>query len=203
MMERQMTQKDKNKIQTGIQDKYEKVANSPEGLFSYPTGRAGLEALHYDPELIEKLPEPVTASYCGVGNPFSLGPVNKGEAVLDIGCGAGVDTILAGMMAGPTGKSVGVDIVSEMLQRAEANLRLTDLRNVTFHKTSGEKLAFEDNSFDVVISNGVINLIPDKAATLKETLRVLKPGGRLMIADQILIGQPQKDLKDRVNSWFQ
>lgn len=202
-METQISQKDKEKIEAGIRSKYEKVADSPEGLFKYPTGRAGLEALNYDSELIEKLPEAVTASYCGVGNPFSLGPVNKGEAVLDIGCGAGVDTILAAMMTGPNGKSVGVDIVPEMLQRAEANLRLTELQNVTFHKISGEKLPFEDNSFDVVISNGVINLIPDKAATLKEALRVLKPGRRLMIADQILIGQVQKDLKDRVDSWFQ
>lgn len=202
-MQTQISQKDKNKIEAGIRGKYEKVADSPEGLFKYPTGRAGLEALNYDTELIDKLPESVTASYCGVGNPFSLGPVNKGEAVLDIGCGAGVDTILAAMMTGPDGNSVGVDIVAEMLQRAETNLRLTGLRNVTFQETSGEKLPFEDNSFDVVISNGVINLIPDKANALKEALRVLKPGGRLMIADQLLVGQVQKDLKDRIDSWFQ
>ncbi len=202
-MEAQISHKDKDTIEAGIREKYEKVADSPEGLFRYPTGRAGLEALDYDPGLIEKLPEPVTASYCGVGNPFSLGLVNNGEAVLDIGCGAGVDTIIAGMMAGPTGKSVGVDIVSEMLQRANANLELTDLRNVAFLKASGEKLPFEEKSFDVVISNGVINLIPDKTATLKEALRVLKPGGRLMIADQILTGQVQQDLKERVISWSQ
>lgn len=202
-MQTQISQKDKNKIEAGIRAKYEKVADSPEGLFKYPTGRAGLEALNYDSELIDMLPESVTTSYCGVGNPFSLGPVNKGETVLDIGCGAGVDTILAAMMTGPDGNSVGVDIVAEMLQRAETNLRLTGLRNVTFQKTSGEKLPFEDNSFDVVISNGVINLIPDKANVLKEALRVLKPGGRLMIADQILVGQLQKDLKDRIDGWFQ
>lgn len=202
-METQISQKDKYKIEAGIRAKYEKVADSPEGLFKYPTGRAGLEALNYDSELIDKLPESVTASYCGVGNPFSLGPVNKGEAVLDIGCGAGVDTILAAMMTGPDGNSVGVDIVAEMLQRAETNVRLTGLRNVTFQETSGEKLPFEDNSFDVVISNGVINLIPDKGNAIKEALRVLKPGGRLMIADQILVGQLQKELKDRIDSWFQ
>jgi protein-L-isoaspartate O-methyltransferase len=145
-MTTQISQKDKNKIESGIRAKYEKVAGSPEGMFNYPTGRAGLEALSYDPGLIENLPEAVTASYCGVGNPFSLGPINKGDAVLDIGCGTGVDTILAAMMAGPEGKSVGVDIVADMLQRAKANLELTGLKNVTFRETSGEKLPFEDNS---------------------------------------------------------
>ena len=202
-METQISQNDKDRIEAGIRGKYVKVADSPEGLFKYPTGRAGLEGLQYDPELIRALPEAVAASYCGVGNPFSLGPINAGDAVLDIGCGSGVDTLLAAMMAGPTGKAVGIDLTAEMLQRAEANFALTDLQNVTFKKASGEKLPFEDNHFDVVISNGVINLIPDKAATLKEALRVLKPGGRLMIADQILAGLLPADMKKRIDKWAQ
>lgn len=202
-MELQISQKDKERIEAGIRDKYTKVASSPEGLFKYPTGRAGLEILRYNPALIQSLSESVTSSYCGVGNPFSLGTINEGEAVLDIGCGAGVDTIFAAMMAGPTGTAVGVDIVPDMLKRAEENLKLTKLENVTFQKVSGEKLPFEDNSFDVAISNGVINLIPDKATTLKETLRVLKPGGRLMIADQCLIGTMPLDMNSRINKWFQ
>ncbi|MBW2199884.1 MAG: methyltransferase domain-containing protein [Deltaproteobacteria bacterium] len=202
-METQISQNDKDRIEVGIRSKYVKVAQSPEGLFKYPTGRAGLEALQYDPELIRTLPETVTASYCGVGNPFSLGPINEGEAVLDIGCGAGVDTLMAATIAGPTGEAVGIDLTAEMLQRAEANLALTDLKNVTFKKASGEKLPFEDNHFDVVISNGVINLIPDKAATLKEALRVLKPDGRLMIADQFLVGRLPTDMKKRIDKWAQ
>lgn len=202
-MEAQISQEDRNRIEAAIRRKYVKVAGSPEGLFKYPTGRAGLETLNYDPALIKSLPEDVVASYCGVGNPFSIGPINEGEAVLDIGCGAGVDTLLAAMMAGPTGTAAGIDLTAEMLERAEVNLKLTGLRNVTFQKASGEKLPFEDNSFDVVISNGVINLIPDKAATLKEAMRVLKPGGRLMIADQILTGSLPADLKDRIDKWSQ
>jgi SAM-dependent methyltransferase len=202
-MESQISQKDKSKIEAGIRGKYVKVAQSPDGLFKYPTGRAGLETLKYDPTLIQSLPDDVAASFCGVGNPFSLGPVNAGEAVLDIGCGTGVDTLLAAMMAGPSGKAGGVDIVPEMLQRAEENLKMTDLKNVSFQKASGEKLPFEDNRFDVVISNGVINLIPDKATTLKEAFRVLKPGGRLMIADQILVGDLPNKLKTRIKKWSQ
>ncbi len=202
-MATQITQDDLNKIEEGIRDKYMKVAENPEGLFAYPTGRAGLEALKYDPKLVNALPQEVVSSYCGVGNPFSLGPINKGDVILDIGCGAGVDSILAAIMAGPTGKAVGIDIVPEMVQRAKSNSGMTDVKNVTFMNTSGEGLPFPDAEFDVVISNGVINLIPDKAALLKEVMRVLKPGGRLMVADQVAIGNVSKDLKARLANWFQ
>jgi arsenite methyltransferase len=202
-MEPQINQEDLEQITDGIRKKYSMVAESPQGQFKYPTGRAGLEALKYDTALIDNLPEEVTASYCGVGNPFSLGAVHGGDAVLDVGCGAGVDTILAAMMTGPEGKAVGVDIVSEMLQRAAANLRRVDLKNVTFQSASGEHLPFPDGHFDVVISNGVINLIPDKDAAMREILRVLKSGGRMMIADQVMAGDTLKSLKDRISSWFQ
>jgi arsenite methyltransferase len=198
-----ITQDDIDKIEAGIRNKFIKVADSPEGLFKYPTGRSGIEAQKYDPELVGVLPEEVISSYCGVGNPFSLGPINKGDVILDIGCGAGVDTILAAMMAGPTGKAVGIDIVPEMLQRAKSNGALSGLKNARFECTSGKILPFSDNEFDVVISNGVINLIPDKAALLKEVSRVLKPGGRLMLADQVAIGSVQKDMKTRLANWFQ
>lgn len=200
-MATQISQNDKDRIKAGIWGKYVKVAQSPEGLFKYPTGRAGLEGLRYDPALIRKLPPAVAASYCGVGNPFSLGRINPGDAVLDIGCGAGVDTLLAAMMAGPQGRAVGVDLTPEMIQRAKSNLELTGLDNVTFQVASGDDLPFEDESFDVVISNGAINLIPDKEATLKEIRRVLRPGGRLMIADQILQGPLLSDQRERIDKW--
>ncbi|MCJ7594903.1 MAG: methyltransferase domain-containing protein [Desulfobacterales bacterium] len=202
-MKAQITQEDLKQIEVGIRNKYSKVADSPEGQFKYPTGRAGLEALKYDAALIDKLPDEVAASYCGVGNPFSLGAIRRGDWVLDIGCGAGVDTILAAMMTGFEGKAVGVDIVPEMLQRAEANLRMVDPYHVTFQSATGEHLPFPDDHFDVVISNGVINLIPDKDVALSEILRVLKTGGRLMIADQVMAGSIQKSLKDRLSNWFQ
>ena len=199
----QITTEDLEKIEAGIREKYLKVAKNPEGQFKYPTGKKGLKALHYDKSLIDKLPDGLAATYCGVGNPFSLGKINTGEQVLDIGCGAGVDTILASMMTGPTGNVVGVDIVPEMLQQAEKNLMMTDLKNVSFKRTSGEKLPYPVDTFDVVISNGVINLIPDKEAALTEIFRVLKPGGRLMMADQVDSGNVQKDIKVRLANWFQ
>jgi SAM-dependent methyltransferase len=198
IMGTQFTSKDKNKILKSIRKKYKKVSKTPDGLFKYPTGRAGLEALQYDNELIRNLPE-----FCGVGNPFSLGPINEGEKVLDIGCGAGIDTMVAVMMTGPSGKAVGIDAISEMLEKARVNLSMTELKNISFHEASAENLPFPNREFDVVISNGVLNLVPNKPKALAEVLRVLKPEGRLMIADQILIGELPKEKKQILKSWSQ
>jgi arsenite methyltransferase len=201
MMEVTMTHEDREKIKDGILQKYIKVAACPEGYFRYPTGRPGLEGQRYDPEILKVLPEGVAASYCGVGNPFSLGPVSRGESALDIGCGAGVDSILAGMMVGPEGKVIGIDLVAEMLARAKENLSKTPLTNVSFQEASAEELPFTDRSFDVVISNGVFNLVPDKSKALREVLRVLKPGGRFMIADQVQTSDKPEDTRSMIESW--
>ena len=198
----ELTFQDKKRIEESIRGKYAKVARSPEGLFKYPTGQAGLRDLNYDSKIIQTLPEAVAASYCGVGNPFLLGPIREAEAVLDIGCGAGVDTIVAAMMVGPRGTVTGIDLVPEMLAQARENVEMMGLQNVTLVETSAEKMPFSDGDFDVVISNGVFNLIPDKVSALAEAARVLKPNGRLMIADQVLVGQLPKDKKARIKSWF-
>ena len=178
----QFTSAERSRIEEAIRAKYAKVATSPEGKFRYPTGREGSEALRYDPQVIKLLPESAVASYCGVGNPFSLGPIRKNASILDVGCRGGVDTIIAAMLVGPEGRAMGVDPVPEMLERARRNLAKTGLTNVTFTEASGEALPFQDESFDVVLSNGAFNLIPDKTQALGEVFRVLKPGGRLMMA---------------------
>lgn len=198
----ELTFHDKKRIEESIRGKYAKAARSPEGLFKYPTGLAGLRALNYDWKIIQTLPEAVAASYCGVGNPFLLGSIREAEAVLDIGCGAGVDTIVAALMVGPRGTVTGIDLVPEMLAQARENAKMMGLRNVTYVETSAEKMPFPDGDFDVVISNGVFNLIPNKGSALAEAVRVLKPGGRFMIADQVLVGQLPKDKKARIKSWF-
>ena len=201
-MEPVLTPEDKDKIEAGIREKYAKVAASPQGLFKYPTGKAGLEALGYDPEILKTLPESILDSFCGVGNPFSLGTVDRGETVLDIGSGGGLDSLVAARMVGAGGKVVGLDLSPEMVARAYENLKQTDLTNVAFQEFSGEDLPFPDGSFDVVISNGAFNLIPAKGRMLKEACRVLKPNGRLLIADQVLSGALTKSPRERIDSWF-
>ena len=143
-MQTEFKPKERSKIEKGIRKKYKKVAQNPTGLFKYPTGRAGLEALQYPSEPIKALPEAVTDSYCGVGNPFALGPLNQGEAVLDIGCGSGVDAIIAAMKTGPSGQVTGIDATPEMLNRAKENLAFTDLTNITFEKAGADNLPFAD-----------------------------------------------------------
>jgi arsenite methyltransferase len=202
-METQFTVKDKKWIQKTIWKTYSKAAENPDGLFRYPTGHEGLKTLKYDPELLQALPAEIAASYCGVGNPFTLGSVDKGDEVLDVGCGAGVDTLFSAMMTGPTGKVVGIDLTPAMLKRAKKNLSKTDLKNVAFKEGSVENLPFADEDFDVVTSNGALNLVPDKARAFGEIYRVLRPGGRLMVADEILIGELPKEKDKIIKSWAQ
>lgn len=192
---------DRKRIKEGLQKKYYKVAITPKGNFQYPVGENGLKKLCYDPESLKSLSKEILKSYCGVGNPFSLGQVNGGETMLDVGCGTGVDTLIAGTMLGEKGKAIGIDIVPEMLRRAQENLRITELNNVSFCEASGEELPFSEASFDFLVSNGVFNLIPDKLKALKESFRVLKPFGRLMIADQTLIAPQDDDIASRIDNW--
>ncbi len=119
---------------------------------------------------------------------------------MDIGCGAGVDSIFAAVMAGPSGKVTGLDLVPEMLERAKENARLSSV-NINFLQGMAEDLLFDDNTFDVVISNGVFNLVVDKVKALREVFRVLKPGGRFMLADQVLAGELPKETRTRVENW--
>ena len=128
----------------------------------------------------------MTESFCGVGNPLGLGEVRPGQAVLDLGSGPGLDSLLAARRVGPTGKVVGVDLCPEMVEKARRNASLMGLHNVEFVQAGIEKLPLPDGSVDVVISNGVFNLCPDKPAVLAEAWRVLRPGGRLQMADILL-----------------
>lgn len=202
-METLFTADDKDKIKRDIESKYQKVAATPKGQFKYPTGREALERLGYDSDILRSLPDEVADSYCGTGNPFSLWRIEEGEKVLDFGCGAGVDTIFAAKMTGDTGRVIGIDIVPEMLDKAKKNRDALGLTNVEFAVSKGETLEFSEGYFDTIISNSVINLVPEKEVILKEFYRCLKPGGKLLLVDQIFTGEQIKEHAARVKSWFQ
>jgi SAM-dependent methyltransferase len=203
-MSPEMTETEIQQVRQGIKEKYDRVAaTGTGGSFQYPTGRAGMELQGYPPEVLKKFPPEVMADFCGVGNPFSLEPLNPGDAVLDIGCGAGVDSLVAAHLVGADGRVVGLDVTPAMVERARASLSQLGLANVTFQVGEAEALPFPDATFDAVISNGVFNLTFDKEKALKETHRVLKPGGRLMLADMVLVAALPSDQAGKVENWFQ
>ena len=191
------------KLQAILQRFQRAAQSTPQGLqelFDYPTGEAGLRGLGYGENLLAPVPPVVRASYCGVGNPFLPGLPRSGQAVLDIGCGAGVDTLIAaglvsagqtaGQAAGQAdGQAQGLELSPDMLQRARENARLAGARNAAFAEGQAEALPFPDATFDLVISNGVLNLVQDKPKAFAEAYRVLRPGGRVQLADQLLTGR--------------
>jgi arsenite methyltransferase len=190
-----------NELRTAIQGEYEAVALEPERGFHFHTGRPLAKILNYEDEWLEDLPETAVSSFAGTGNPFSLGAIEPGEQVVDIGCGAGIDSLIAGHMVGPTGQVIGVDMTPAMLKKARQAANEAGLDNVIFREGYGEELPVADGWADVVISNGVLNLMPDKAAGLQEMARVLQPDGRLQIGDILVQKEVPESAKRNIELW--
>jgi arsenite methyltransferase len=170
---------DEKKIREAVREKYAQVSRSAAGKFNYPTGRD-------DPAIVRSMPDELLESFCGVGNPFSLGAIKSGETILDVGCGAGFDLIVASSRVGRDGKVCGVDLTPEMAEKARRNLNRHGVHNYDVRVAGAEVIPYPDNTFDVVISNGVLNLSPLKEKCFREIYRVLRPNGRLQFADIVL-----------------
>ena len=192
---------DITQIKDAVLKKYAEVSHSAEGKFNYPTAKKGAQMLGYELSIIESMTDEVLESFCGVGNPFTLGVINLGEAVLDVGCGAGFDLINAAHLTGPTGMVYGIDITPEMVEKARKNLRHIGMGNSQVRVAGSESIPYDDRAFDVVISNGVLNLSPFKEKSFQEIYRVLRPGGRLQFADIVLKKELPADVAGSLEAW--
>lgn len=188
-------------LRAEVSQEYAQLAQDPSSGFHFNTGRVLAGMLEYRDEWLERLPEVAIESFAGTGNPFDLGEIHSGTTVVDVGCGAGLDSLIAANMVGPEGAVIGVDMTKEMIERARRNARTVGVRNVSIKRGFIEDLPVEDEWADVVISNGAINLAPDKDLAFRELNRVLKPGGWIRIAD-ILASKPIPDsAKQRPELW--
>jgi len=192
---------DLSELRAAIQEEYETVASEPQRGFHFHTGRPLAHLLNYKDEWLAGIPETAVESFAGTGNPFSLGAIEPGERVVDIGCGAGIDSLIAARMVGPDGQVIGVDMTPAMLNKARRAAGESGLDNVIFRQGYGEELPVADDWADVIISNGVLNLMPDKDAGLKEMARVLQPNGRLQIGDILVQKEVPESAKQNIDLW--
>ncbi len=188
-------------LRQAIIKEYEEVANNPERGFHFHTGRPLTKILGYKEEWLEGIPESSIESFAGTGNPFSLGEIRPGERVIDIGCGAGIDSLIAAKKVGSDGKVIGIDMTEAMLDKARQACEEAGLRQVEFRYGHAENLPVPDGWADVVISNGVINLTPDKKATFREMARALNPEGRLQIGDILVQKKVPDSAKRKIDLW--
>jgi arsenite methyltransferase len=185
-----------------IQKTYTDVSTEPGQEYIFPTGRAWAEDLGYPQPELSNVPEATVQSFAGVANPHVLGRIDEGATVLDLGCGAGTDLLIAAQMVGPEGHVIGVDMTPGMLRLAMTSARVMGVADrVELHESLIESLPLPNAEVDIVISNGVIDLIPDKDAVFAEIDRVLKPGGRLQFADVVIHTEVSEDARKRIDLW--
>jgi arsenite methyltransferase len=187
-------------LKSEIKKTYASVSAEPEREFIFPTGRGWAEDLGYPPELAN-VPDAAVESFAGVANPWTMGRLSPGERVLDLGSGAGTDSLVAAQMVGEQGRVTGIDMTPEMLAKARAAATAMGVGNVEFLEGEAERLPFPDASFDAVVSNGVIDLIPDKDAVFAELFRVLTPGGRIQIADVTIQNPVSAEGRRNIDLW--
>jgi arsenite methyltransferase len=194
-------QPDVESLRCAIKNEYELVAREPDRGFHFHTGWPLARILGYQDEWLEDIPQISIESFAGTGNPFSLGLLRQGEKVVDVGSGAGIDSLIAARMVAPDGEVIGVDMTDAMIAKANRAAKDNGFGNVKFLQGYAEDLPVDDAWADAVISNGVLNLVPDKHAALKEMERVLKPGGRLQIGDILVQKAVPDSAKQKIDLW--
>jgi len=188
-------------LRDAIKKEYSNVAKLPNKGYHFHTGFAAADRIGYDPALYTTLPKENIESFAGTGNPFSLGPINEGDIVVDVGSGSGFDSLIASQLVGPKGQVIGIDMTSEMRAKAQSGAEAMGTTNVEFREGYADELPLPDNFADVLISNGVLNLTLDKEKTLKDWARVLKSGGRLYIGDILVLENIPQEALDDISLW--
>lgn len=196
-----ITSDQRNVIFDAVESMYTAVATNPAQGFHFPTGRPATEYVGYPDDLLERLPATAVESFAGVGYPFAAGVIRAGDTVVDIGSGSGTDLILAALLVGPDGRAVGVDMTSAMRDKATANARSAGIVHVEVLDGNAEELPLRSGSVDVITSNGVINLVPDKRRAIEEMFRVLRPGGWVQLADIVVDDLPSDACRAKPQLW--
>lgn len=201
MLNECLSEQRQNELRSAVRERYRAVACQPAGHFTYPIGRESALGLGYRPEWLAAIPSEIVERFVGVGNPFTIRQPSPGDHVLDIGCGCGLDTFVAALQVGACGRSMGLDLTAEMLEWPRKACGEFSLHNVQFQEGSAEKLPFEDALFDLVISNGALNLVPDKDAAFGEICRVLRPGGAFAAADLLVVESIPETVLASEDAW--
>jgi arsenite methyltransferase len=190
------------RLRNEIQSIYSRVASAPDGEFHFHRGAEyAATFLRYDRQALSRVPAFAVESFAGVGNPLRMGSIPLGSTVVDIGCGAGTDLLLAANAVGPQGRAIGVDMTDSMIRKAEAAATETGMSNVEIRRGDALELPVESASADVVISNGVLNLAPDKRRVFSEVFRVLRPGGRFLYADIVVAAELPESIRRDIDLW--
>jgi len=189
-------------IKAAVKDKYSRVAVAPQEKFNFPVGRKFAESVGYSAELLDRLPPSLYESFTGAGNPQEYVFLAPGEVVLDLGCGAGLDLYLYSQKVGPSGWVYGLDISPEMIEKAEDNLTRLGVSNFTLFCCAADSIPLAEAQVDVVTSNGIYNLSPDKEAVFREVLRVLKPSGRVVFSEIVLQAPLEEEVRRNIEDWF-
>jgi arsenite methyltransferase len=193
---------DTRKLREEIQSIYARVATDPSGDFHFHRGpQYAAEFLNYEEAALNQLPHQSTASFAGVANPHRIDRIGEGAVVVDIGCGAGMDLLLAAKSVGPKGRAIGIDMTESMREKALTAARIAGLENVEIRLGDALSLPLDGESADVVISNGVLNLVPDKSIAYSEVFRVLKPCGRFLYGDIVVGGELSESIRRNIDLW--
>lgn len=189
-------------IKQAVKEKYSEVASNPQAKFNFPVGRKFAESVGYSGELLDKLPASMWESFTGAGNPQPYIDIKRGEKILDLGCGAGLDLYLYAQATGPEGQVYGVDISDDMIAKTRRNMETLNVQNVEFLCAPADSIPLPDGSVELVAVNGIYNLSPDKTAVMREVARVLRPGGRTIFAEIVLKAPLPEEIRKNINDWF-